>query len=54
MKMGFLSGIIAGAIVGAAVTMVVDPVSDRDRRKLYRNTRNVFRAMGNVVDTIKR
>lgn len=54
MKMGFLSGIIAGAIVGSAVTMVVDPVSDRDRRKLYRKTRNIVKTMGDVMDTMKR
>lgn len=54
MKMGFISGIIAGALVGSAVTMVMDPVSDRDRRKLYRNTKNAFRTISSLVDTLKR
>ena len=53
MKMSFLSGIIAGAIVGSAITMVVDPVSDRERRKLYRGTRNVFRKVGCVFDLMR-
>ena len=50
MKMGFISGMIAGVIVGSAITMVVDPISDRDRRRLYRGTRNVFRKVGCVFD----
>lgn len=53
MKMGFLSGIIAGAIVGSAITMVYDPVSDRDRRKLHRSTRNVVKKVGYVIDMMK-
>ena len=53
MKMNFVSGIIAGAICGSAITMIIDPVSDRERRKLYRNTRNVFKTMGSLIDAIK-
>jgi len=29
MKMSFIGGVIAGAIVGSALTMVMDPVSDK-------------------------
>ena len=53
MKMGFLGGIIAGAIVGSAITMVLDPVSDRERRKLYRGTRSAIRKVGHVIDMMK-
>lgn len=53
MKMGFLGGIIAGAIVGSAITMVLDPVSDRERRKLYRGTRNTMRKVGHIIDMMK-
>lgn len=54
MKMNFLGGIIAGALIGSAVTMIADPVSDRDRRRLYRNTHDVFKKMGTVIDTMMR
>jgi len=53
MKMGFLSGIIAGALVGSAITMVMDPVSDRDRRRLHRGTRNVVKKVGYIFDMMK-
>ncbi len=52
MKMSFLGGVIAGAIVGSAITMVADPVSDRQRKKLYRGTHNMFRTMGAVIDSM--
>ena len=53
MKMGFISGIIAGAIVGSAITMVYDPVSDRDRRKLHRGTRNAIKKVNYIFDMMK-
>lgn len=52
MKMSFLGGIIAGAIVGSAITMVADPISDRQRRKLYKGTHNMFKTMGTVIDAM--
>ncbi len=52
MKMSFLGGIIAGAIVGSALTMVMDPVTDRQRKKLHKGTQSVFRTMGSVLDAM--
>ena len=52
MKMSFLGGVIAGAIVGSAITMVADPISDRQRRKLYKGTHHMFRTMGTVIDAM--
>ena len=53
MKMGFIGGVVAGAIVGSAITMMVDPISDRDRRKIYRGTRNVMKKVGCFVDMLR-
>ncbi len=53
MKMKFLSGVIAGALVGSAITMVMDPVSDRDRRRLKRGTRNVIKKVSYLFDMMK-
>ncbi len=52
MKFGFLGGVIAGAIVGSALTMVMDPISDRQRRKLHKGTHSVFKTMGTVLDAM--
>lgn len=48
---GFIGGITAGLLLGAAVTMVFDPVSDRQRHKLQKKTEGVFRSIGSVIDT---
>ncbi len=50
-KSGFIKGMAAGLILGAAATMMVDPVSDRQRHKLMKKTQGVFRSIGGVVDT---
>ncbi len=52
MKMSFLGGIIAGAIVGSALTMVMDPITDRQRKKLHKGTQSVFKTMGTVLDAM--
>ncbi len=52
MKISFLGGVIAGAIVGSALTMVIDPVSDRQRRKLHKGTHTMFKTMGSVLDAM--
>ena len=48
---GFLKGMATGLVVGAAVTMITDPVSDRQRHKLARKTEDVFKTVGGVIDT---
>lgn len=48
--MSFFKGVTAGLIVGAAVTMLADPVSDRQRTKLMKRTEGVFRNMGGMID----
>lgn len=52
MKMSFIGGVIAGAIVGSALTMVIDPVNDRQRRKLHKGTHSMFKTMGTVLDAM--
>ncbi len=48
---GFIGGMTTGLLVGAAVTMLVDPVTDRQRHKIQRKTEGVFRSIGGVIDT---
>lgn len=48
---GFIKGIAAGLLLGAAATMLVDPVSDRQRHKLMKKTEGVFKSVGSVIDT---
>ena len=46
---GFVKGIAAGVLLGACVTMMLDPISDKQRRKLQKKTEGVFRNIGNII-----
>ena len=48
---GFVKGIAAGVLLGACVTMMIDPISDKQRRKLQKKTEGVFRNIGNIIDS---
>ena len=49
--MNFFKGVTSGLIVGAAVTMLVDPISDRQRHRFVRKTEGVFKNMGCMIDS---
>lgn len=48
---GFLKGMAAGMVLGACAAIVADPISDRQRHKMYRKTEGMFRSLGNIIDT---
>lgn len=48
--MGFLKGMITGLLVGSAVTMIADPISDRQRHKMQKKTEGFFRSIGSGID----
>ncbi len=48
---GFLKGMAAGLVVGAAVTMIADPMTERERHKLAKKTEGIFKNIGSVIDT---
>ncbi len=51
-SMSFVGGMIAGAVVGSALTMVMDPVSDKQRKRLYKGTQVMVKTMGTVLDAM--
>ena len=48
--MNFVKGMIAGLVVGSAVTMLADPVSDRQRHRLHKKTEGLFKTVGSAID----
>lgn len=48
--MGFIKGMITGLLVGSAVTMIADPVSDRQRHKMHKKTEGFFKSIGCALD----
>ncbi len=47
----FFKGVTTGMVIGAAITMLADPVSDKQRNKLMRKTEGVFKNMGEMLDS---
>lgn len=53
-KMGsgrFMRGMAAGVLLGACAAMIIDPVSDKQKRKMQKKTEGVFRNIGNIIDS---
>ena len=48
----FFKGIGTGIIIGAGLTMLMDPVTDRQRHKLVKKTEGMFKNMGEMVDAV--
>ncbi len=48
--MQFVKGLMAGLVVGSAVTMLADPVSDRQRHRMRKKTEGFFKNVGSAVD----
>ncbi len=48
----FIKGMAAGIAVGAAVTMITDPISERERRKITKKTEGIFKNIGSAVDSV--
>lgn len=48
--MNFVKGMITGLVVGSAVTMLTDPISDRQRHKMHKKTEGFFKNIGCAVD----
>ena len=48
--MGFIKGMLTGLLVGSAVTMIADPISDRQRHKMQKKTEGFFKNVGSALD----
>lgn len=47
----FFKGVTTGLIIGTAVTMLTDPISDRQRQRLVKKTEGAFKSMGEMIDS---
>lgn len=51
-NVGFFSGVIAGAAIGSVITMFIDPINDRQKRKMHKTSNHMFKTMGSVLDAM--
>lgn len=47
----FTKGIATGLLMGAAATVIFEPISEKQKNKIKRKTKGVFRSVGSVIDT---
>lgn len=48
---GFVKGTAAGIAIGVAAALLIDPISDKQKNKLKKQTHNMFKNIGCVMDT---
>ena len=51
-SIGFLGGMLAGAAICSAITMLIDPISDKQKKKMHRASGHMFKTMGSVIDAM--
>ncbi len=51
-KLSWVSAMMFGAAVGSAITMVIDPVDDKRRRKLHKNVGAMAKTVSGVLDVV--
>lgn len=48
----FAGGLITGAIVGAAMGMIIDPIGDKQHKKMRKTANGMFKTIGSVIDNV--
>ncbi len=51
-KGSFVTGIVTGMAVGMGAAMLVNPMDEKDRKKLKKNTSQFFTTIGAVADRV--
>ena len=51
-KTSFITGIMTGMAVGVGASMMINPMDEKDRKKLKKNTSQVFTTLGAVADRV--
>ena len=45
-----MKGIIAGTVMGIGAAMIVNPIDQRDRKRMSQSTNRVFTTLGSFAD----
>lgn len=51
---GFAAGMLTGAAVGSIVGMVLDPLKDKDSKKLRQSAGNLMNSVGDAIGDMKK
>lgn len=48
----FVGALAAGVVLGAVAGMMIDPINDRQHKKIYKTANNMFKTIGTIVDNV--
>ncbi len=48
----FAGAMVAGIAIGAVVGMMIDPINDKQHKKIYRRANNMFKTIGTIMDDV--
>lgn len=51
-KSGFITGIVTGMAVGVGASMLINPLDEKDKKKIKKNASQVFTTIGAVADHV--
>ena len=51
-KASFITGIVTGMAVGVGASMMINPMDEKDKKKLKKNTSQMFTTLGAVADRV--
>ena len=51
-KCGFMAGIVTGMAVGVGASMLINPMDEKDKKKIKKSASQMFTAIGTVADQI--
>ena len=47
-----IGAMAAGVVIGAVVGMMIDPINDKQHKKICKSANNVFKTIGAIVDDV--
>ncbi|MCK9478941.1 MAG: hypothetical protein M0R40_05500 [Firmicutes bacterium] len=48
----FVKGMVTGAVIGMGLSMVANPMDERDRRRIVKRTSKMFTTIGSIADNM--
>ena len=48
----FMGAMATGVVIGAVAGIMLDPINDKQHKKLCKTANNVFKTIGSIVDDV--
>lgn len=48
----FVKGMVTGAVIGMGISVVANPMDERDKRRIAKKTSKIFTTIGSIADNM--